>query len=210
LSGIGNPEVLAKIGVKPKVDLPNVGENVQEHIFTSLAFGTFFLPSALLTHPYHHTSRAQRSREVQHPGAYGRRNSSERSARALQVSCHVSREGMEFINRDDPYSSLRSCDKQNNSSEHKSLFSLSFLGIGTGSIARLSPNGEALTAAHVAHIRAAHPEKWKPGIAEQYTLQLDKLSADTASTSIVSMPVYTSRPSASKLLYQSFCPKVAR
>lgn len=40
MSGIGNPEVLAKIGVKPNVDLPNVGENVQEHIFITLAFGT--------------------------------------------------------------------------------------------------------------------------------------------------------------------------
>jgi hypothetical protein len=57
LSGIGNPEVLAKIGVKPKVDLPNVGENVQEHLFTSLAFGTsifFFLlrclPTLTITH----------------------------------------------------------------------------------------------------------------------------------------------------------------
>ena len=39
MSGIGNPEVLAKIGVKPNVDLPNVGENVQEHIFITLAFG---------------------------------------------------------------------------------------------------------------------------------------------------------------------------
>jgi choline dehydrogenase-like flavoprotein len=42
LSGIGNPEVLAKIDVKPKVDLPNVGENVQEHIFTNVALGTSF------------------------------------------------------------------------------------------------------------------------------------------------------------------------
>jgi GMC oxidoreductase len=59
LSGIGNPEVLAKIGVKPKVDLPNVGENVQEHVFTSFAFGTSFfllllllrsLPTLTITH----------------------------------------------------------------------------------------------------------------------------------------------------------------
>jgi GMC oxidoreductase len=48
LSGIGNPEVLAKIGVKPKVDLPNVGENVQEHVFTSFAFGTYFFYFLLL------------------------------------------------------------------------------------------------------------------------------------------------------------------
>jgi hypothetical protein len=99
---------------------------------------------------------------------------------------------------------------KNNSSEHKSLFSLSFLGVGTSSIARLSPNGEALTAAHVARMRAVPPETWRPGIAEQYTLQLDKLSAGTASTAIVSMPVYTARPSASNLLYQSFCPPKSR
>jgi hypothetical protein len=39
--------VLAKIGVKPKVDLPSVGENVQEHIFTSFAFGAIFFLSLL-------------------------------------------------------------------------------------------------------------------------------------------------------------------
>ena len=56
MSGIGNPEVLAKIGVKPKVDLPNVGENVQEHLFTTLAFGTsssfllHCLPTLTITH----------------------------------------------------------------------------------------------------------------------------------------------------------------
>ena len=90
--------------------------------------------------------------------------------------------------------------------EHKSLFSLSLLGVGTGSLARLSPNGEALTAAHMARIRAASPETWRPGIAEQYNLQLDKLSAGVASTAIVSMPVYTARPSASNPFYQIFCP----
>ena len=57
MSGIGNPEVLAKVGVKPKVDLPSVGENVQEHLFATLAFGTSFspllrcLPTLTITHP---------------------------------------------------------------------------------------------------------------------------------------------------------------
>jgi hypothetical protein len=117
---------------------------------------------------------------------------------------------MEFIDRGDPFHPCAVAINKNNSSEHKSLFSLSVLGVGTGSVARLSPNGEALTAAHVARIRAAPLETWRPGIAEQYTLQLDKLSADTASMAIMSMPVYTSRPSALKLVYQSFCPPKSR
>jgi hypothetical protein len=40
-SGIGNPEILANIGVKTKVDLPSVGENVQEHVFCALSWGKF-------------------------------------------------------------------------------------------------------------------------------------------------------------------------
>jgi hypothetical protein len=67
----------------------------------------FFLP-ALFTYLGHYALRAQRSREVQYPGTFGRRNSSERSARTLQVSCHVSREGMEFLNRGHPFS-FRPC-----------------------------------------------------------------------------------------------------
>ena len=38
-SGIGNPEILVKIGIEPKVDLPSVGENVQDHIFCALSWG---------------------------------------------------------------------------------------------------------------------------------------------------------------------------
>jgi len=40
-SGVGNPEILSKIGVKPKIDLPSVGENVQEHTFCALSWGMF-------------------------------------------------------------------------------------------------------------------------------------------------------------------------
>jgi len=78
--------------------------------------------------------------------------------------------------------------------EQKGLFLLSFLGIGTGSLARLSPEGAALTSSHDARVRATPPETWKPGVAEQYALQLDKLSSGTASLEIVSMPTYLSRP----------------
>ena len=34
LSGIGQPEVLRKIGVPVRVDLPGVGENVQDHLIS--------------------------------------------------------------------------------------------------------------------------------------------------------------------------------
>ncbi|KAJ3479105.1 hypothetical protein NLI96_g9295 [Meripilus lineatus] len=38
LSGIGRPEVLKKIGVPVRVELPGVGENVQDHIFGTVTF----------------------------------------------------------------------------------------------------------------------------------------------------------------------------
>ncbi|KAK4161078.1 putative GMC oxidoreductase [Cladorrhinum sp. PSN259] len=38
LSGIGNPEVLSAAGIRVKVDLPKVGENLQEHIMLPLIF----------------------------------------------------------------------------------------------------------------------------------------------------------------------------
>jgi hypothetical protein len=38
LSGIGRPDVLTKIGVKTKVALSGVGENVQDHISCRFAF----------------------------------------------------------------------------------------------------------------------------------------------------------------------------
>lgn len=40
LSGIGSKDVLEKIKVPVQIDLPGVGENVQEHIFVHLSWGT--------------------------------------------------------------------------------------------------------------------------------------------------------------------------
>lgn len=39
LSGFGRKDVLKNIGIPLKVDLPGVGENVQEHIFVGLSWG---------------------------------------------------------------------------------------------------------------------------------------------------------------------------
>ncbi|KAI0247513.1 hypothetical protein BJV78DRAFT_1157164 [Lactifluus subvellereus] len=107
-SGVGNPEILAKVGVTPRVDLAHVGENDP------------IADEAVLK---------------EQPRLYP---------------------------------------------DHKGLFLLSFLGIGTGSLTRLSRDGPALTASHAARIRATPAETWRPSIAEQYALQLDKLSAGTA------------------------------
>ena len=41
LSGIGRPEVLKKIGVPVRVELPGVGENVQDHIFGCMSHFSF-------------------------------------------------------------------------------------------------------------------------------------------------------------------------
>ncbi|OCH94550.1 alcohol oxidase [Obba rivulosa] len=38
LSGIGNRDILEKIGIVPKVDLPGVGKNAQEHIICTMNF----------------------------------------------------------------------------------------------------------------------------------------------------------------------------
>lgn len=81
------------------------------------------------------------------------------------------------------------------SEERKGLFLLSILGIGTGSLARLSPNGVSLTAAHEARIRATPAASWRAGITEQYELQIEKLRANAASLELISMPTFLSRPS---------------
>ena len=39
LSGIGRPTVLEEISVPTKLDLPGVGENLQEHVVLCVAFG---------------------------------------------------------------------------------------------------------------------------------------------------------------------------
>lgn len=38
LSGIGKPSVLSDIGIECKIDLPGVGENVQEHTFNLVCY----------------------------------------------------------------------------------------------------------------------------------------------------------------------------
>ena len=39
LSGIGKKEVLDKVGISVVIDLPGVGENLQEHVFAGVSFG---------------------------------------------------------------------------------------------------------------------------------------------------------------------------
>jgi len=38
LSGIGRPDILSKIGIDVKLELPGVGENVQDHISFPMIF----------------------------------------------------------------------------------------------------------------------------------------------------------------------------
>ena len=40
LSGIGRKDVLERAGIPLKVELPGVGENVQEHIMAGISYGT--------------------------------------------------------------------------------------------------------------------------------------------------------------------------
>jgi choline dehydrogenase-like flavoprotein len=40
LSGIGDPAVLSPLGIENIVALPSVGNNVQEHVFYGVSFGT--------------------------------------------------------------------------------------------------------------------------------------------------------------------------
>ena len=46
LSGVGNPEVLNRINVPTKIDLPGVGENVQDHVLAGASFGDDYIACA--------------------------------------------------------------------------------------------------------------------------------------------------------------------
>ena len=43
LSGVGDKTRLGKLGINSVVDLPGVGENLQEHFFVVQSFGEFSL-----------------------------------------------------------------------------------------------------------------------------------------------------------------------
>lgn len=46
LSGVGNPEVLNRIKVPTKINLPGVGENVQDHVLAGASFGDNYISCA--------------------------------------------------------------------------------------------------------------------------------------------------------------------
>ena len=56
--------MLSKIGVPVKVPLPAVGTNVQEHVFTSIAYGTLSAIMISLDRCEFILHRAERTREV--------------------------------------------------------------------------------------------------------------------------------------------------
>lgn len=39
LSGIGDNRILEPLGIEVKIDLPGVGANLQEHVWTSVIYG---------------------------------------------------------------------------------------------------------------------------------------------------------------------------
>lgn len=41
LSGIGDNRILESLGIETVVDLPGVGANAQEHVWTSLVYGDY-------------------------------------------------------------------------------------------------------------------------------------------------------------------------
>lgn len=59
LSGIGDARILAPLGIETMIDLPGVGANLQEHVWTSVIYGIYssgIAPSsdfAILTKPKH-------------------------------------------------------------------------------------------------------------------------------------------------------------
>lgn len=59
LSGIGDNRILEPLGIETKIDLPGVGANLQEHVWTSLIYGMYLFgitPSSnivILTKPKH-------------------------------------------------------------------------------------------------------------------------------------------------------------
>lgn len=46
LSGVGNPEILNRINVPTKINLPGVGENVQDHVLAGASFGDNYIAYA--------------------------------------------------------------------------------------------------------------------------------------------------------------------
>lgn len=42
LSGIGDNRILESLGIETVVDLPGVGANAQEHVWTSLVYGDYY------------------------------------------------------------------------------------------------------------------------------------------------------------------------
>lgn len=42
LSGIGDSRILEPLGIETIVDVPGVGANAQEHVWTSLVYGDYY------------------------------------------------------------------------------------------------------------------------------------------------------------------------
>lgn len=42
LSGTGDNSILESLGIETVVDLPGVGANAQEHVWTSLVYGDYY------------------------------------------------------------------------------------------------------------------------------------------------------------------------
>jgi hypothetical protein len=182
LSGIGNRTILEKAGIPVKLDLPAVGENIQEHYYIKLSWGECSWRRKFFTDTAYRAQGRCIPRDVRHPG---RSRDGQEASRTLVGAFPPNR---------------RDCSRP--SSKHKKgLFAAGITGFGFVPLSLLSPRAEELRKEITERVHA-NADKYPPGLKEQYDIMLDRLARGAPAIEIMPSPGCHASPSSFFYIWQ--------
>jgi hypothetical protein len=180
LSGIGDPEVLSKIGVPVKVALPAVGANVQEHVYVALSYGPL---SVIIAHVEHADRPSEELKEPEKWNTYDPLRNPAIAAEQFQLQ-YVSSlfpPHLIIINR---YSSERGTG----------LFTLGFIGMAFAPFELSSSRSAELHAAFAKRVEE-NKDSYPPGLYQQYQQQLHLLEQGHPDVEVANLTGFIGSPS---------------
>jgi hypothetical protein len=183
LSGIGRPDVLEKIDVPVQLALDGVGENIQEHMWVGVSYGTQVVVSSPLTK----TDKTPQNSKMAYQTKRLTFCASRVLLKSISISCKLP--ALYLRNRED-------FDASQSSTLSQGVFTMGVSNLTFTPLDTLSDKTSSLHADIRADIESGiKAGSYPPGLTDQYKLQLERLARKGPGCEIIGFPGFLSFPS---------------
>lgn len=187
LSGIGRKDVLTRAEIPMKLELPGVGENVQEHVFLGMSWGTSDcdMDEIILMCVFRH--RVEGRRSIRDVGRTAKSFDSCKTYGApvrihVYICIHVIKRPASF-----------------SASSGLGLYTSGIVDFAFTTLDRITSKSDAIYQSMTEMLNNLDPETSPPGVSEQYKIMLERFEAGNGSPGceFIGFPGLLSLPSES-------------